>query len=78
MLTRDRQKANFVVSISVVRYVGGNLYGTANLLFTKADGDVVLADTFYQDRDSRADMAQEPITASWETLCPAPARPSIR
>jgi hypothetical protein len=73
VLTRERQKADFVANISVIRYGGGgDLYGTASLLITKANGDVVLAEGLYQGRDFTADIAQQPITRVWETLCPAP------
>ncbi len=39
------------------------------LSITKRNGDVVLVDGFYQDRNSTDDIAQQPIAKTWEVLC---------
>ncbi len=71
-LTHDRQKADYVVSISVTRHPTDDLgtFGNANLSITKQNGDVVLADSLYQDLKSAEDIAQQPITEVWTLLCP--------
>jgi hypothetical protein len=63
ILTRDKQKADLLVSISVIRYIGGgDTFGEAKLSITKHNGDVLLTDTFYQDRNSAEDIARQPIS----------------
>jgi hypothetical protein len=76
VLTHDRQHADFIVSISVVRFLGGgNVFGEASLYIQRAKGDVVAAERFYQGPESREDIAQQPVTTLWETLCEnAPAQ----
>lgn len=70
VLTRDKRKADLLVSVSVIRYVnGGDTFGEAKLSITKRNGDVLLIDTFYQDRNSAEDIAQQPISKVWGTLC---------
>ena len=70
VLTHDKQKADYVVRISVVRYLsGGNTFGRADLSITKRNGDVILVESFYQDRKSAEDIAQQPITRTWGVLC---------
>lgn len=70
VLTRDRQRADYIVSISVVRYInGGDTFGTASLSIAKRDGDIVLVDSFSQNFKSTEDIAQQPITKTWDVLC---------
>ncbi len=70
LLTRDKRKADLLVSISVIRYLnGGSTLGEAMLSITKRNGVVLLIDTFYQNRNSAEDIAQQPISKMWGTLC---------
>jgi hypothetical protein len=73
VLSHDRKRADYVAAISVVRLEGGgDRYGEASLSIQEADGDVVAMDHFYQDAQSREDIAQQPVTALWKTLCEKP------
>ncbi len=69
VLTRNRARADYLVSISVTRNIGGATFGDASLSITDKNGDVVVAESFYQDRDSREDIATMPISATWRHLC---------
>lgn len=77
LLTHDRQTADYVADISVVRgldiYTGGGreerVFGTAILSITKQNGEVVLTDSFYQNLKSKEDIGQQPITGMWDALC---------
>jgi hypothetical protein len=70
VLTHDRRRADYIAAISVVRLIGGgNMYGEASLSIQKANGEVVTADHFYQNPKSQEDIAQQPVTALWQTLC---------
>lgn len=71
VLTHNKMNADFIVEIMVERYatnVLGN-FADATLSITKANGDVVLVDSFYQNRSSKDDIAQQPISKTWEVLC---------
>ena len=50
---------------------GGDNFGEASLTMTSRNADVVLVTSFYQDRRSREDIAQQPVTKVWQTLCEA-------
>ena len=72
ILTHDRKQANYIVEITVERHPAAPIsghYAEATLSITKRNGDVVLIDSFYQDRNSKDDIAQQPITKAWEVLC---------
>ena len=70
VLTRHKNKADYVVTISVIRYLGGGeTYGEASLTITERGGDVVLVDRFYQTRSSNEDIAEMPITEAWQAIC---------
>ena len=69
VLTHDRKKADYLVSISVIRGINSQIFGQDSLSITKRNGDVVLADSFYQDLKSAEDIGQQPITRTWELLC---------
>jgi hypothetical protein len=72
VLTHDRKQANYVVEITVERHPASPIsghFGDATVSITKRNGDVVLIDSFYQDRNSADDIAQQPITKVWEVLC---------
>jgi len=72
ILTHDKKKADLLVSISVIRYInGGETFGRAALSITKRNGDVFLIETFYQDRNSAEDIAQQPVSKVWDALCQA-------
>jgi len=71
--TRNKPKADYLVSIQVIRYMGGDTFGEAKLNILNAHGDVILAETFFQDRTSKEDIAQQRITETWRTLCPPPS-----
>ena len=72
VLTHNRSRADYLINISVVRYLdGGKVFGDATLSIVKADGDLVVAEQFHQDAGSAEDIAQQPITAAWSTLCRA-------
>ena len=73
VLTRNKARADYLVSIQVIRYMGGDTFGEAKLNILNAHGDVVLAETFFQDRTSKEDIAQQPITETWNTLCAPPS-----
>jgi hypothetical protein len=70
-LTHNKQNANYTVEITVQRHptdLLGN-FADATLSITKSNGDVVLVESFYQDKNSKDDIAQQPITKTWEVLC---------
>ena len=70
VLTHDEGRADYHLSISVIRFLGDpKMFGEASLSMTRANGDVVLAEHFYQDQDSKEDIRQQPITRAWEELC---------
>jgi len=78
VLTHNRQSADYIADISVVRgidlYTGGGpqdrVFGAATLSVAKQDGDVVLVDSFFQNLKSKEDIGQQPITEVWEHFCP--------
>jgi len=69
VLTRNRPQADYLISIQVTRYMDGDIFGEATLNILNAHGDVVLAETFFQDKTSKEDIAQQPITETRRTLC---------
>jgi hypothetical protein len=72
VLTHDREQANYIVKITVERHPEDPVlhhFGDAMLSITKRNGDVALIDSFYQTRDHGDDIAQQPITRTWEFLC---------
>ncbi len=70
VLTRDEKHADYHVNISVSRFMGDpSMYGEATLTITRANGDVVVAEHFYQDKQSKEDIARQPITRAWAALC---------
>jgi hypothetical protein len=70
VLTHDGAKADYHLNISVIRFLGDPAtYGEARLSITRPNGDVVLAEHFYQDRNSKEDIRQQPITRAWKDLC---------
>ena len=72
VVTRDEKHADYRVNIAVSRFLGDpSTYGEASLTITKADGDIVLAEHFYQDKESKEDIASQPITRAWAVLCSA-------
>jgi hypothetical protein len=72
VLTKNRGQANYIVEITVERHPADLLghFGDAMLSITKRNGDIVLINSFYQDQKSTEDIAQQPITKTWEFLCP--------
>ena len=76
VLTHNRQKADYVVSIAVIRYVDAGLFysSEAILSITKGNGDVVLVDYLTQDSNSTEDVGQQAITKMREVLCPTASR----
>lgn len=77
VLTRDKRRADVLVSISVIRYInGGDAFGEAHLSIARNDGDVLLVETFHQGRNRNAgeDIAQQPIIKTWNTLCETASR----
>ena len=76
VLTHNRQKADYVVSIAVIQYVDGGLFysSEAILSITKGNGDVVLVDYLTQDSNSTEDVGQQAITKMREVLCPTASR----
>jgi hypothetical protein len=73
VLTRNKSKADYLVNIQVTRYVGGKIFGEATLTILNAHGDVVAAETFFQNKTSKEDIAQQPITETGHTLCGQPS-----
>jgi hypothetical protein len=72
ILTHDRKQANYIVEITVERHPAepvSGYFGHATLSITKRNGNVVLIDSFYQDRNSTDDIAQQPIMKTWNVLC---------
>ena len=70
VLTHDKKHADYYINISVIRFVGGgDTYGEASLSITRSNGDVVLAEHFFQNRQSKEDIARQPITRAWAMLC---------
>jgi hypothetical protein len=71
VLTNNKDQANYIVEITVERHPANLLghFADAMLSITKRNGDFVLIDSFYQDRKSTDDIAQQPITKTWEVLC---------
>jgi hypothetical protein len=69
VLTHDRKKADYVVSISVIRGINAEIFGEASLSIAKGNGEVVTTESFYQDHKSAEDIGQQPITKTWEVLC---------
>jgi hypothetical protein len=71
VLTNNKDQANYIVEITVERHPANLLghFADAMLSITKRNGDIVLIDSFYQDRKSTDDIAQQPITKVWEVLC---------
>ena len=76
VLTHNRQKADYVVSIAVIRYVDAGIsYGNEAILsITKGNGDFVLVDYLTQDSNSTEDVGQQAITKLREVLCPTASR----
>jgi hypothetical protein len=73
VLTRDRNKADYLVSITVIRYVGGGeIFGEATLSMSKRNGDVLTSERFFQTRTSVADIAQMPVSRTWQIICENP------
>jgi hypothetical protein len=71
VLTNNKDQANYIVEITVERHpadLSGD-FGDAMLSITKRNGDIVLINSFYQDPKSTEDIAQQPITKTWEVLC---------
>ncbi len=81
VLTHDRQNADYIVSISVVRYGSSTLpglrepppglapYGQAWLSIAKRNGDVMLVDSFLQNQNSAEDIGQQPVIRAREFVC---------
>jgi hypothetical protein len=71
VLTQNKQKADFIVKISVSRFPTDFLgdFATADLSIAKRNGDVILVDAFEQNLKSAEDIAQSPLNRTWEVLC---------
>lgn len=70
VLTHDGKHADYHVNISVSRFVGDpSTYGESTLTITRANGDIIVAEHFYQDKQSKEDIARQPITRAWGVLC---------
>jgi hypothetical protein len=70
VLSRDGKHADYSVNISVTRSLGDpSIYGEATLTVTRANGDILVSEHFYQDKNSKEDIAHQPITKVWEVLC---------
>jgi len=70
VLTRDGKHADYHVDISVSRFMGDpSTYGEATLTITRANGEVLVAEHFYQDKQSKEDVAHQPIARAWGVLC---------
>jgi hypothetical protein len=72
VLSHDAKHSDYAVDISVIRFGGDpDIYGEATLTITRPNGDVIVTEHFYQDKRSHEDIAQQPITRTWEVLCKA-------
>jgi hypothetical protein len=71
VLTNNKNQANYIVEITVERHPTDLLghFADAMLSITKRNGDIFLIGSFYQDSKSTDDIAQQPITKTWEVLC---------
>lgn len=70
LVTHDEKHADYRIEIVVSRFVGDPAtYGQADLTIIGQNGDVVDSERFYQDRNSKDDIAQQPIKQAWEVLC---------
>jgi hypothetical protein len=70
VLSHDARNADYRVNIAVSRFMGDpSMYGEATLNILRPNGDVVVTEHFYQDKNSHEDIARQPITKTWEVLC---------
>jgi hypothetical protein len=72
VLTRDRQKADYIVSSSVIRYSeDAPAIGSAELSITKQNGDVVFVGHFIQDRklNPNDEILEQVVSWTWHLLC---------
>jgi hypothetical protein len=86
VLTRNKQTADRLVSISVSRYLdGGDVAGDADVVIAKRNGDILLTESFRQSSNPRdcpdsdfsllchEDIGDQPVEKVWQTLCGPPA-----
>jgi hypothetical protein len=70
VVTHDEKQADYRVNISVSRFMGDpSMYGEANLTIVRPNGDVFVEEHFFQDNQSKEDIARQPITRAWTALC---------
>jgi hypothetical protein len=69
VLSHDAEHSDYRVNISVSRFMGDpSTYGEAMLSVMRTNGDVVVTEHFYQDKNTD-DIAQQPIKRAWDVLC---------
>jgi hypothetical protein len=69
VLSHDAEHSDYRVNISVSRFMGDpSTYGEATLSVMRTNGDVVVTEHFYQDKNTD-DIAQQPIKRAWDVLC---------
>jgi hypothetical protein len=72
VVTRDKQRADYFVTITIHRYLQRDLFGNwadAELSISKPNGDVALLESFFQNERSIADIGQMPVDRTGEFLC---------
>lgn len=71
VLTHNKRNADYVVEIMVEHYPANALgiFADATLSITKANGDVVLVQSFFQSHDSKDEITQRPVSKTWDILC---------
>lgn len=70
VLSHDAKHTDYGVNIAVSRFMGDpSTYGEATLSITRTNGDVVVTEHFYQDKNSHDDIAHQPIARAWDVLC---------
>ena len=69
VLSHDAEHSDYRVNISVSRFIGDpSTYGEATLSIARPNGDVVVTEHFYQDKNTD-DIGQQPIKRAWDVLC---------
>ena len=69
VLSHDVEHSDYRVNISVSRFMGDpSTYGEATLSIARPNGDVVVTEHFYQDKNTD-DIGQQPIKRAWDVLC---------
>lgn len=84
VLTRNKDRADFLVHIDVTRYNPVQLFGAGNELWAdgqlsvlRSNGDVVLNEYFFQGTGmwrAKDDIGQQPLKRVRELLCPCCAK----